>query len=427
MGVWVHRDSWLGAQIGASPETKYKRWRIVLTITSIALTLGHDSWGLPCSLWRQSQKPPCHQGAGTPWRLCGSSNNLLQRGCQAERKRCDSEIIFWAFVFGSRTEPIWAPSQLSLCTHTPTAHLTVNFPFPCIFFPKWPRIFCQHAIHQVIWPSPGTLHCTVNTFEELGEFLVVSEIARFRTYNQFRTSPSFESRSIQHTFETCVNSNRSKILSVIPLWFLKVRSTLHRDRVVARCTTRWQEIKSVGTSPSTVLRARPLCANRALSEKAQAYLQGALPRLICREHPATFGMQKIISPRSPPPPLPPPLSVWACLLWTIGVVHVSEPTLRLLFLPLVWQQAQLFRGSESKAQSLGPSREVARGPGWACSAATLIARCRKPALSQRTLATRIYAMIVNWPWARASLPTYVAVSSELLVLFQSLYLILRLE
>jgi len=35
--------------------------------------------------------------------------------------KCDSKSIIWAFVFGSRTEPIWAPSRLSLCIHTPTA------------------------------------------------------------------------------------------------------------------------------------------------------------------------------------------------------------------------------------------------------------------------------------------------------------------
>jgi len=96
---------------------------------------------------------------------------------------------------------------------------------------------------------------------------------------------------------------------------------------------------------------------------------------------------------------------------------------------LVWQQAQLFRGSESKARSLGPSREVARGPGWACSAATLIARCRKPArqISQRTWVTRIYAMIVNWPWARASLPTYVAVSNKWIDYFVTNSLVALLE
>ena len=41
VGVWMHRDNWLGAQIGASPETKYKRSKIVFTVTSITLSLEH--------------------------------------------------------------------------------------------------------------------------------------------------------------------------------------------------------------------------------------------------------------------------------------------------------------------------------------------------------------------------------------------------
>jgi len=65
--------------------------------------------------------------------------------------------ILWAFVFGSRTEPIWAPSHLSLCIHTPTAHPTAISRFSFNFFAQWPHICCQHTIHQVIWPSPGTL------------------------------------------------------------------------------------------------------------------------------------------------------------------------------------------------------------------------------------------------------------------------------
>jgi len=41
VGVWVHRNSWLGAKIGASPETKNKHSKIAFAITSSALTLGH--------------------------------------------------------------------------------------------------------------------------------------------------------------------------------------------------------------------------------------------------------------------------------------------------------------------------------------------------------------------------------------------------
>jgi len=31
----------------------------------------------------------------------------------------------------------------------------------------WPLIFCQHTIHQVIWPSPGTPPCLVHVSQFL--------------------------------------------------------------------------------------------------------------------------------------------------------------------------------------------------------------------------------------------------------------------
>jgi len=58
---------------------------------------------------------------------------------------------------GFRTDPIWAPSQLSVCSHSPTVHYTTISWFPYNCFRMRPLIFCQHTIHQVIWPSPGTL------------------------------------------------------------------------------------------------------------------------------------------------------------------------------------------------------------------------------------------------------------------------------
>jgi len=72
---------------------------------------------------------------GSPyWELCGKLQQFGSKGYQAERNRCDSKSNLWAFVFGSRTEPIWAPSQLSLYTHTPTAHSTAISRFLCNFF-----------------------------------------------------------------------------------------------------------------------------------------------------------------------------------------------------------------------------------------------------------------------------------------------------
>jgi len=58
---------------------------------------------------------------------------------QGGRNRRDSKHILWAFVFGSRIEPIWALSQLSLCTHTPTAQTTTVSRYLYNFFSGWPN------------------------------------------------------------------------------------------------------------------------------------------------------------------------------------------------------------------------------------------------------------------------------------------------
>jgi len=40
---------------------------------------------------------------------------------------------------------------------TPTRHYTIIFRFPCNFSPRMASHFLVMTIHQVIWPSPGTL------------------------------------------------------------------------------------------------------------------------------------------------------------------------------------------------------------------------------------------------------------------------------
>jgi len=48
--------------------------------------------------------PSTQEGTGTPsWILCGKLQQFGTKGYHAERNRCDSESILWAFVFGSRT------------------------------------------------------------------------------------------------------------------------------------------------------------------------------------------------------------------------------------------------------------------------------------------------------------------------------------
>ena len=68
------------------------------------------------------------EGTGTPyWRLCGKLQQFGAKGWQAERNRNDNKNNLWAFVLVSGLSPFE------------------------------PRVDCQHTIHQVIWPSPGTL------------------------------------------------------------------------------------------------------------------------------------------------------------------------------------------------------------------------------------------------------------------------------
>jgi len=112
-----------------------------------------------------------------------------------ERSRCDSQNIFWAFVFGYKIAQNCALSQLSLCTHNsdhslcrqklrktensklhgfevhrPSSKGTtlllqiikaiINHNYFSIyvqfFSPNGPSFFWS-MIHQVIWPSLGTL------------------------------------------------------------------------------------------------------------------------------------------------------------------------------------------------------------------------------------------------------------------------------
>jgi len=55
-------------------------------------------------------------------------------------------------LFESRVNCPYAP---------PTARSTAISRFLCNFFPKWPLIFGQHTIHQVIWQCPSTLDVTL--------------------------------------------------------------------------------------------------------------------------------------------------------------------------------------------------------------------------------------------------------------------------
>ena len=49
--------------------------------------------------------------------------------------------------------------KLSVLSHTPTVQLKNYFSISEQFFYNVPSYFCQHRIHQVIWPSPCTPPC----------------------------------------------------------------------------------------------------------------------------------------------------------------------------------------------------------------------------------------------------------------------------
>ena len=98
---------------------------------------------------------------GLPIRDCARGcNNCVHTCPQMNAIDVTKKDTIWAFVFGSRIGHIWALSQLSLCTHNSDCLLSVVqlfLEFRAIFFPEWPLIFLIITIHQVIWPSPGTL------------------------------------------------------------------------------------------------------------------------------------------------------------------------------------------------------------------------------------------------------------------------------
>ena len=65
---------------------------------------------------------------------------------------------------------------MSVFSHTPTVLATTISRFPYNFFQILPLVFCQHKIHRVMWPSPGTLEgtgtwpdCLVNRDEQKDE------------------------------------------------------------------------------------------------------------------------------------------------------------------------------------------------------------------------------------------------------------------
>jgi len=61
-----------------------------------------------------------------------------------------------------------------VCSHTPIVHLTTISRFPYKKIRISPLIFCQHTIHQVIWPSLGNLGPSIC----VGDFCGASSCSR---------------------------------------------------------------------------------------------------------------------------------------------------------------------------------------------------------------------------------------------------------
>ena len=98
-----------------------------------------------------------------------------------------------------------------MCSHTPTVHLKTISWFPNIFLRMWPLIFCQHTIHQVIWPSPGTLAAVRNQVKRCQ--LPVAVRASF-VFSSISVQSHFHPKNLIEMWITCldqVSANSEKV------------------------------------------------------------------------------------------------------------------------------------------------------------------------------------------------------------------------
>ena len=106
---------------------------------------------------RQGEHELCKSGRegvrvpGLPIRDCvASPNNRGPRWPKLSAIDVTVKTIFERLYLVSGLTPIYAPSQLSLCPHTPTAHSAAISRFQCNFFyPVAPHFFGQHLLFLV--------------------------------------------------------------------------------------------------------------------------------------------------------------------------------------------------------------------------------------------------------------------------------------
>jgi hypothetical protein len=103
-----------------------------------------------CSTWKigrsNHKRPQGSRVPGLPVRNCARvSNNLVPRGTKVNAIDVTTKTFFERLYLFPELSPSKAPSQLSVCPHTPTVHTTTISRFPCNFLPQTARQFCcQH-------------------------------------------------------------------------------------------------------------------------------------------------------------------------------------------------------------------------------------------------------------------------------------------
>jgi len=113
------------------------------------------------------------------------SNNLVPRGTKLSAIDVTSKAIFERLYVVLGLSPFEPRVK---CPYTPTLPPLTRklfLDFRAIVFPSGPSFFYQHTIHQVIWPSPGTLRPT-EIITETWENCYCSFLCSFTSTNPLR-------------------------------------------------------------------------------------------------------------------------------------------------------------------------------------------------------------------------------------------------
>ena len=132
-----------------------------------------------------------------------SPNNCVPRRPKLSTIDVTAKAIFFERVYlVSRTVPICALCDRSLCTHTPTTHCASISRLSCLFgslFKLWPLNFFVSTIRQVIWPSPGTLNLSL----KVPSFGSLHPLATVCNSPERKHLPDYHRIQVYHIFSTC--------------------------------------------------------------------------------------------------------------------------------------------------------------------------------------------------------------------------------